>query len=199
MSYSDIVPLHNEAAHVAAAVREFLDRLDAPTREALMEVILVENGSRDQTLEVIRAMAVHDPRIKALTIPRGSYGEAIRAGMLAASGAWLSILEVDCLDAQFAAASLEALKRGASRFIVASKRARGSVDARPVHRRIITVGFNTLLRRVIGYDGTDTHGLKSLETALARELCELAVTTDEAFQTEIVLIAARREIGRAHV
>lgn len=192
MSYSVVIPVHNEATHVEEAVREFLERLDAPTRAELIEVILVENGSRDNTLEVTRAMAARDPRIKAITIPRGSYGEAIRAGMLAATGQWLSILEVDFLDAEFASASLQMLKRGESRFIVASKRAAGSVDARPLHRRVITAGFNAVLRNFSGYDGTDTHGLKSIETALAQELCGLAITTDEALQTEIVLIAARR-------
>ncbi len=192
MSYSVIVPLHNEATHVEEAVREFLARLDAPTRAELTEVLLVENGSRDNTLEVVRAMAARDPLIKAVTIPRGSYGEAIRTGMLAATGTWLSILEVDFLDADFASASLRMLKTGGSRFVVASKRAAGSVDARPLHRRLITRAFNMVLRSYIGYDGTDTHGLKSIETALAQELCALAVTTDEALQTEIVLIAARR-------
>jgi glycosyltransferase involved in cell wall biosynthesis len=192
VSYSVVIPLHNEGAHVEESVRSFLAALDPATRAELIEVVLVENGSRDDTLAVIRAMAARDSIITAITIPRGSYGEAIRAGMLAARGTWLSILEVDFLDAEFARASLQMLKHGASRFIVASKRAAGSVDERPLHRRIITAGFNAVLRGFIGYDGTDTHGLKSIETALAKELCELAVTTDEALQTEIVLIAARR-------
>jgi hypothetical protein len=42
---------------------------------------------------------------------------------------------------------------------------------------------------LIGYPGSDTHGLKSIETNLAKRLCELAQTTDEIFQTELVLLA----------
>jgi hypothetical protein len=45
------------------------------------------------------------------------------------------------------------------------------------------------LRLFFSYPGTDTHGLKSIDTGLAKELCRLAMTTDEIFQTEIVLIA----------
>jgi glycosyltransferase involved in cell wall biosynthesis len=199
VSYSVIIPLHNEAAHVEDAVRGFLSRLDTPTRSALTEIILVENGSVDGTRAVVEAMASHDPRVKALSIPRGSYGEAIRAGMLAAAGQWLSILEVDFLDADFARVSLHMLQEGAARFVVASKRTAGSVDARPLHRRVITRVFNAVLRVVVGYDGTDTHGLKTLDTALAQQLCGLAVTTDEALQTEIVLIAARQGCRIAEV
>jgi len=59
-------------------------------------------------------------------------------------------------------------------------------------RRALTLLYNYIfLRLLIGYPGTDTHGLKSLERAVAQKLCETAVTTDEVFQTEIVLLAWR--------
>jgi hypothetical protein len=48
-----------------------------------------------------------------------------------------------------------------------------------------------MLRMFLGYPGTDTHGLKSIEARCAKQLCELAITSDEVFQTEIVLLAWR--------
>jgi hypothetical protein len=42
-----------------------------------------------------------------------------------------------------------------------------------------------------GYPGTDTHGLKSMEADCAKKLCLTALTTDEVFQTEIVLLGWR--------
>ena len=51
------------------------------------------------------------------------------------------------------------------------------------------------LRIFIGYPGTDTHGLKSIEVNCARKLCQAAITTDEIFQTEIVLLAWRFGMG----
>ena len=108
---------------------------------------------------------------------------------MAASGTHLSILECDFLDEKFVAASIERFKAGGSRFIVASKRHPGSVDQRPWKRRLLTEGFNRILNALLRYPGSDTHGLKSIETELAQRLCELSQTTDEVFQTEIVLIA----------
>lgn len=192
MSYSIVIPVHNEAAHVEEAVTALLEHLAPSVRAEVTEVLLVENGSRDATWSILERMAAKDRRIVPLRIGRGSYGEAIKAGMLAARGEWLSILELDFLDVHFVETSLRMLQRHEARFIVASKRATGSVDARPWLRRVITQSFNVVLRAVLDYDGTDTHGLKSIETALAKELCGLAVTTDEALQTEIVLIASRR-------
>jgi hypothetical protein len=54
--------------------------------------------------------------------------------------------------------------------------------------------FNWILNMFTGYPGTDTHGLKSIETTLAKQLCAQAITTDEIFQTELVLLAWRQGI-----
>jgi hypothetical protein len=43
----------------------------------------------------------------------------------------------------------------------------------------------------LGYPGTDTHGLKSIETQWAKRLCNDCLTTDELFQTELVLLSWR--------
>ena len=73
-----------------------------------------------------------------------------------------------------------------------SKRHPESSDRRPFKRRALTALYNlVLLRLFIGYPGTDTHGLKSIEAGCARRLCKAALTTDEVFQTEIVLLAWR--------
>jgi glycosyltransferase involved in cell wall biosynthesis len=190
IDYSIIIPVHNEAEHIERFVEEFLDRLLPAVKGVLREVTLVENGSRDTSLAACRRLeAAHPELVQTFTMPRPSYGEAIKTGMLAAQGSHLSILECDFLDAQFVAASLEFFSEGKSRFIVASKRHPDSVDHRPWKRRLLTEAFNRMLNILLGYPGSDTHGLKSIETNLAKRLCELAQTTDEIFQTELVLLA----------
>lgn len=127
-----------------------------------------------------------------LSIPRASYGEAIKQGMLQSRGTHLSILECDCLNADFVSDSIELFQSQEARFIVASKRHPESVDRRPLKRRVLTTLYNYLLLHIfLGYPGSDTHGLKSIEASCAKQLCELAITSDEIFQTEIVLLAWR--------
>jgi hypothetical protein len=91
----------------------------------------------------------------------------------------------------FLGESIRSFHEERARVIVGSKLHPRSVDRRPVARRVMTRGFNVLLRVLIGYPGSDTHGLKSLEASLARHLCSLAVCGDEVFQTELVLLAWR--------
>ena len=108
--------------------------------------------------------------MRVLSNERGSYGEAIKRGMMESEGTHLSILECDFLDAEFVAASVDLFEKEHARFIVASKRHPDSVDNRPLKRRILTLIFNRILNLFTGYPGTDTHGLKSIETTLAKQL-----------------------------
>jgi len=193
VKFSIVIPAHNEAANLEASVDSFVHSLPQEVSAALLEIILVENGSTDSTLEVChRLQNCHPQIIRVCTIPRGSYGEAIKQGMLESRGTHVCILECDFLYPQFVSDSLDVFRADRAPFVVGSKRHPQSVDRRPLKRRILTALYNfVFLRLFIGYPGTDTHGLKSVETPLAKKLCEIAVTTDEIFQTEFVLLAWR--------
>jgi glycosyltransferase involved in cell wall biosynthesis len=192
MTYSIVIPAHNEEQTIESHVEGFILVLPAKVREVLVEIIIVENGSREGTLKAAERLASRHPGlVRVLSQARGSYGEAIKAGMMAACGSHLSILECDFLDAGFVASSIEKFALNGSPLIVASKRHPRSIDRRPLKRRLLTLGFNAILRLTTGYPGSDTHGLKSIETKLAQRLCNAATTTDEVFQTEIVLLAWR--------
>jgi glycosyltransferase involved in cell wall biosynthesis len=176
--------------NIGPFVTRFIEDLPQTVSEVLAEIILVENGSKDHTLSVCNELKDQYPDlIRVLSLERGSYGEAIKRGMLESRGTHLSILECDFLDADFIAKSIELFKTESSNFIVASKRHPDAVDDRPLKRRLLTLGFNLFLTAFFRYPGTDTHGLKSIQSELAKKLCALAETTDEIFQTEIVLMA----------
>lgn len=193
MQYSIVIPVHNESSHLESCIAEFLTMMPAALRGLLVEVILVENGSTDDTWAVCQRLVTQHPNhVRLVQFPRGSYGEAIRAGMLASRGTHLSILECDVLDWDFVTRSITIFKTQNVQLIVGSKRHPQSVDARPWKRRFLTAAYNRVfLRWMLGYPGTDTHGLKSLEVECAKRLCQQAVTTDEVLQTEIVLLAWR--------
>jgi GT2 family glycosyltransferase len=191
MEFSIVIPAHNEATNLEPFVTSFIRKL--PSHIPLTEILLVENGSRDDTLQACYRLQRDLPKlIRILSIPRASYGEAIKQGILQSRGTHISILECDCLNAEFVADSVELFRSQQAQFIVASKRHPQSIDRRPLKRRILTALYNYFLLHIfLGYPGTDTHGLKSIEAGRAKQLCELAITSDEVFQTEIVLLAWR--------
>jgi len=193
MQISVVIPAHNEAANLESYVGHFIETLPREVVEVLKEIIVVENGSTDETMEACSRLQNRFPKlVRVCTIPRGSYGEAIKKGMIESRGTHVSILECDFLDHQFVSASIDIFRGDRAQFIVGSKRHSQSTDRRPLKRRALTMLYNyVFLRLLIGYPGTDTHGLKSLEKAVAEKLCEVAITSDEVFQTEIVLLAWR--------
>jgi GT2 family glycosyltransferase len=191
MQYTVVVPAHNEASHLEEFVTRFIENLPAELAALLQEIIIVENGSTDTTLQVCRHLEQQFPGlVRIVTIRRGSYGEAIKRGMMEAKGTHLSILECDYLDSSFVMKSITLFRAGKTDLIVGSKRHPESKDRRPFKRRALTLLYNLIfLRLFFGYPGTDTHGLKSIETGCAKNLCRMALTADEVFQTEIVLLA----------
>jgi glycosyltransferase involved in cell wall biosynthesis len=193
MQYSVIIPAHNESSNIETQVTRFIEELPCEAAELLHEVIIVENGSTDGTLIVCRRLEKRFPNlVRVCTLPIGSYGEAIKLGMLESTGTHLSILECDFLDTGFVVRSIAIFLAKQAELIVASKRHPESIDRRPIKRRVLTAVYNLVfLRLLMHYPGTDTHGLKSIETRCAKRLCHTAITTDEVFQTEIVLLAWR--------
>lgn len=87
---SVIVPIYN----VSAYLREALDSLVCQTLKEL-EIICVNDGSTDNSLDIIREYAAKDDRIVVITGPNGGYGRAMNRGLDRASGEYVGILEPD--------------------------------------------------------------------------------------------------------
>jgi len=195
MIYTVVIPVHNEAATLDRAVSSLIAALPGLGLPVEFEVLLIENGSTDHTLLVCRRLAEAAPGIiRVISIARASYGEAIKRGLLESRGQYASILECDLLDPTFVQRSFGLFIDDHAEFIVGSKRHPASRDRRPMKRRLLTWAFNRCLNVLLNYPGSDTHGLKSIDAELARELLAIAMTTDEVLQTELVLLAWRRGI-----
>jgi glycosyltransferase involved in cell wall biosynthesis len=116
MEYSVVIPVHNEALSLEPFVTSFIQNL--PQNIILAEILLVENGSTDDTLQVCyRLQQTFPKQIRVLSIASASYGEAIKQGILQSRGTHLSILECDCLNADFVSDSIRLFQSQEARFI----------------------------------------------------------------------------------
>ena len=93
---SVIIAARDEAPVIEGTVRALL----AQTGVAL-EVIVVSDRSTDGTADVVRRLAVEDPRARVLeitTLPDGWLGKchACHTGAAAAAGAWILFTDADC-------------------------------------------------------------------------------------------------------
>ena len=87
---SVILPIYN----VSQYLRECLDSVINQTLQEL-EIICVNDGSTDNSLEIIQEYAQKDKRIVVITGPNGGYGRAMNKGLDHATGEYIGIVEPD--------------------------------------------------------------------------------------------------------
>lgn len=87
---SVVIPTYN----VEQYLRECLDSITQQTLQEI-EIICVNDGSTDRSLEIINEYAEKDPRIMVITGPNGGYGKAMNKGLDAATGEYIGIVEPD--------------------------------------------------------------------------------------------------------
>ncbi len=94
LDLSVVVPVHNERDNVAPLVREIEAAL-APLALAF-EIVYVDDHSRDDTLEQLRALKAAHPRLRVLHHRQQSgQSTALRTGIKAARGRWIATLDGD--------------------------------------------------------------------------------------------------------
>ena len=90
MKLSILMPVYNEAAFVGNAIKQALD----VTYPCEVELVVVDDGSRDGTAEVLEA--IDDPRVVVEAHPRNrGKGAAIRTAADVATGDYMVILDAD--------------------------------------------------------------------------------------------------------
>ena len=87
---SVVMPVHDRARYVAEAVISIL----AQTYSHL-ELIIVDDGSADESPEIVQALAARDSRIRALFLPHYSQGRARNAGIALARGEYIAHMDDD--------------------------------------------------------------------------------------------------------
>ena len=93
-SISVVIPVYNEEGNVRELAERTVAALAAHGEP--FEVVFVDDGSRDQTATILRAVATTEPRVKVVRFTR-NYGQeaAVQAGMLRAGGAWIAQMDGD--------------------------------------------------------------------------------------------------------
>lgn len=89
-SVSVIVPAYNEEKVVAATVQSLLEA-DLPD----FEIIVVDDGSKDRTAEVVRAAYANNPRVRLITKPNGGKASAINTGVEASHSEIVVVIDAD--------------------------------------------------------------------------------------------------------
>lgn len=188
---SVVIPVYNEERLVGTAARELVRALDE--RGLSFELLICENGSKDRTSEIARALADEDARVRVLNESEPNYGRALRHGILEARGTYVLCDEIDLCDVDFYDRALPILRADEADMVVGSKVLAGARDERPVLRQAATLVINGMLRAALDFKGTDTHGLKAFRREPLLEVARACVVEKDLFASEFVIRAGRMD------
>ena len=115
---SVVVPAYNEERTLATIVQRLL------VLPLSLEVLIVDDGSRDRTAEIAAGIAAADPRVRLLRQPKNAgKGAAVRAGIAAARGDVVVIQDADLeYDPQDLPRMLDEMQRLGSPVLYGSRR-----------------------------------------------------------------------------
>ena len=193
VSLSIVIPAYDEERRLPPTLDRIIQYLKAEGFSD-WEVLVVNDGSRDGTADVVRRYADADSRVRLIENPgnRGK-GYAVRNGMLQAAKEWALITDADL------SAPIEELSRLTD--AVRVQDAAVAVGSRAIDRSLVTVHqttfrefsgrfFNILMRVVTGLPFHDTQcGFKLFRRDAAQEIFRRQQIDGFSFDVEDLMIA----------
>ena len=196
-----IIPAFNEDRRIGQSLERILSFFRAQSYP--FEIIVVDDGSTDRTVEVVRGFAASDPQLRVEPQPQNrGKGEAIRKGMLLAGGKYLFFSDADL------SVPIEAVPDFLSRLeagydvAVGSRRTAGAVIEvhQPIHRELMGKVFTRLSNLILGLRLKDfTCGFKAFRRDAARALFSRQRLGGWSFDSEILYLAKSKGYRIAEV
>lgn len=197
LDLSIVIPIYNEEGILHSAVVDLRERLTPLGFR--YEIVLAENGSRDGTVQLAHELGDKYPEVRLLSVGEPNYGKALRAGILSARGEIVICEEIDLCDVEFHRRAVQLLRGQEAEMVIGSKLIAGASDERPLFRHVASVVYTGLLRTLLSFRGSDTHGLKAFRRASLVPVVEQCVTDKDVFASELVIRAYRAGIRIAEI
>ena len=188
---SIILPAHNEAKRLPPSLEKIKTFIQ--TQDYSVEVLVVENGSTDETLAVAKSYQKDFPGLQIFHEDQRGKGLAIRRGMLEATGEYRFLCDVDL------SMPIEQVNRflpgalGAVDVAIGSREVPGAKRYdEPGYRHLIGRGFNTMVRWLVLPGLQDTQcGFKCFRGEVAERVFKLQIMQGMSFDAEVLFIARK--------
>jgi dolichyl-phosphate beta-glucosyltransferase len=195
MTYSIVIPAYNEGQRLGASLEKVLAYVHQQGWDA--EVIVVNDGSRDNTADIVRAFAKKDPMLRLVENPgnRGK-GYSVRNGILSSRGDIVIFSDADLSSPiEEIPKLLKPIAEGAD-IAIGSRwlQAELQTQRQSLHRQLFGRIFNLMLRVTLGLQFADTQcGFKALTRRAAQTILPLQRIERWGFDPEILFLA--RQFG----
>lgn len=191
---SVIVPSYKEGDRIGRNLLEIDKYLKG--KNYTYEIIVIVDGSPDNTAEVSRNYALQIPHLRVIENPENhGKGYVVRQGLLEAQGRYRAFLDADgSTSITHLDSFLPQLEAGYD-VVIGSRKIEGAFIQvhQPKHREIMGEGGNWLIRIVLGlWSYPDTQcGFKVLSAEAAREVASRMVVDRFGFDFELVVLSLK--------
>jgi dolichyl-phosphate beta-glucosyltransferase len=193
LTYSFVIPAYNESSRI----RPTLDALLRYAQEQNwdVEILVVNDGSTDDTAQVVREYGKQHPQILLVENPgnRGK-GYSVRNGMLHARGDVCLFTDADLSSPMTEAPKLFAAIAQGADIAIGSRwlRTELQTERQPLYRQAFGRIFNLALRIILGLRFADTQcGFKAFRRDAAQQIFPLQKIERWGFDPEILFLARR--------
>jgi len=193
---SVIIPAYNEGERLPASLDQVLAHIAQERWTA--EVIVVNDGSRDSTADLVREYIRRNPAVRLVENPgnRGK-GYSVRNGMLNARGDVLLFSDADLSSPIYEAKKLFAALEAGADVAIGSRWLRPELQTQrqPLLRQAFGRIFNLCLRVILGLKYVDTQcGLKAFKRAAAQRLFPRQRIERWGFDPESLYLARKAKL-----
>ena len=190
MTVSLVIPMYNEEKRI----KKTRERLLSYLREAYpgdFEILFSDDGSTDETIQELAVENYPECRLLRSSENRGK-GNAVRKGMLAASGKFILFTDADlAYGTEYIKPTVELLQKAD---IVIGSRQKEGYKGYPLYRKILSRLYFFLLSRFGGIHVTDSQtGFKGFRKTAAQNIFKECNTDGFAFDYEVILRAEKKK------
>lgn len=185
---SIVIPVYNQEERVSECIRRIKNVISQTFEEC--EIIVVNDGSIDHTLQVLKDESDHDRRVRVVSYaPNTGKGYAVKKGVLESKGKFVLFIDGD-LDISPTLIRDYILELMSHDIVIASKHHPRSRVNTPSSRRFLSRSFNLIARILTGTKVSDTQvGLKAGRSEVMKEIFQTMLVKRYAFDVELLAMA----------
>lgn len=148
---SVVVPCYNEADGISQLKEKLLPVLDEVALKHSVELILVDDGSTDDTYRLLsEAFGARQGTRVVRHAKNLNLGGAIRTGIAESSGEWIANLDSDCTyDPALLIPMVAEIENGADLVTVSPYHPQGRVDGVPAYRMVLSKSLTAMYRLLL--------------------------------------------------